>query len=398
MTVLFPCPDTGPTTDPCEGFSVGTLTITKTPGQTGVSNVLEPGQTFTYNDPCVGGDQTMFPQWAVSPLGPWMPLSGFIGQGTLTQEMCDELTQAGASRLYMRVVCFKTGCPNLTSAVATIGVNCSGVDCSELVAGPITITEGPVPVGWIEPNYVQGPNVWPPELIAKMDEAFALANCIFPTPHPGATVPYVIEVTEFPDPDLGGVLASAAPCFPLTTQNGNELPVCGNMNFDWPDAVDYCQNQPDVWVCVMLHEIMHAMGFISNVFAANGHIQITPNQNFFTGPQAVAEFTTMISSPIPENVPLEPFGGGSHLAEGFFDEEIMTPNIQPTPVGQEPCAISRVTVAMFEDLGYTVDYSKANYEFSNPFDPAVAAKAAALLKCTEIDGRCVINKTTEENA
>ena len=97
---------------------------------------------------------------------------------------------------------------------------------------------------------------------------------------------------------------------------------------------------------VYLHEMMHAVGFSSSGFGGAT----------YTGTNAVAQYNEIMGTSV-DSLALENDGGdgtaGSHWEEDDFDNELMTGysegGIQPEP-------LSKVSIGVLEDSGYTVDY------------------------------------------
>jgi hypothetical protein len=91
-----------------------------------------------------------------------------------------------------------------------------------------------------------------------------------------------------------------------------------------------------------------------------------PIQNF-VGSQALAQYQKI--SPGAQSVPMQV--GGSHWDETEFGVEIMTPSWSPNSV------VSMLTVGLFDDLGYDVDYSKAD-PYTTPGGVALTPPGATL--------------------
>lgn len=143
----------------------------------------------------------------------------------------------------------------------------------------------------------------------------------------------------------------------------------GLMIFDSADILDLMNE--GTWGDTILHEMAHVLGFGtlwnygSNDLYSNGTVF-----GVFKGPNAVREWEVVgcaANSPNPLGVPVE-LGGGegtkdSHWAERCFKDELMAPYLSGLPQ-----SISRITVGSLEDLGYTVDYGKADPFDVNPND------------------------------
>ncbi|MEX1233005.1 MAG: pre-peptidase C-terminal domain-containing protein [Planctomycetaceae bacterium] len=152
---------------------------------------------------------------------------------------------------------------------------------------------------------------------------------------------------------VGGILGGAAP---LTFRSGASanpfLPSSGVIQLDVADI-----NDPGI-IDVILHEIGHTLGFGTiwdDLGLLSGSGTFDPR---FTGVLATAEYNARFG--VNEaGIPLETLGGPgtaeSHWSEFIFFNELMTGFLDP---GFN--AVSRITVAQFEDLGYQVDYSTAD--------------------------------------
>ena len=109
------------------------------------------------------------------------------------------------------------------------------------------------------------------------------------------------------------------------------------------DGTETLQNLTET----MVHEIGHSLGMTSTVLDAFGFIDVI-NEEYINGPNAIEEYQKII--PGATSIPMG-FDSGAHWDEDDFDTEIMTPISDPNSV------ISTLTVGLFEDIGYEVDYS-----------------------------------------
>lgn len=166
-----------------------------------------------------------------------------------------------------------------------------------------------------------------------------------------------------------GILAFASPTQLRPEGDPDQfLPVRGSMTFDTADIDD-----PGLYETI-LHEMGHALGFTANIWDSLGLVTglglAAPR---FLGENATAAYNEIFfgitDSTDPEyrrDVPLEgnqspPGSRDSHWRESVFDTELMTPYSEGAATG-EP--LSRVTVAAFQDMGYTVNPGAAD-----DFDP-----------------------------
>ncbi len=150
----------------------------------------------------------------------------------------------------------------------------------------------------------------------------------------------------------------------------------GSMQFDSADVDLLVANHS--FYGVVLHEMAHVLG-IGTLWNLNSNAEgtqyalYTTGSGQYVGPNALAEYRREFSMPSATYVPVE-MGGGSGTAEGHWNEvdsdggltgivsidngmdfrsELMT------GWASNPFFVSRTTLGALDDLGYTVDYSKA---------------------------------------
>jgi hypothetical protein len=147
----------------------------------------------------------------------------------------------------------------------------------------------------------------------------------------------------------GGILGSAAP---TAVRPASLLPATGHMRFDAADAASLNASAGTTWDAVVLHEMLHVLGF-GTLWTANDLVSgaDTP-QPVFTGPLATAEYGDLWSDrAAPAGVPLAadgtPATAYAHWDEQTFGNEIATPYLDP---GANP--LSAMTAASLGDLGY----------------------------------------------
>jgi hypothetical protein len=134
------------------------------------------------------------------------------------------------------------------------------------------------------------------------------------------------------------------------------LPCQGMMSFD---SADLAKMESDgTLLDVITHELGHVIG-IGTVWRRKGVLVGAGTANpYFHGPRCRTAFHDL--GGMGNEVPVENTGGGgtrdSHWRERFFRTELMTGWVSPAGT---PSPLSRLTIASLEDLGYTVDYSKA---------------------------------------
>ncbi|MGB7326421.1 MAG: pre-peptidase C-terminal domain-containing protein [Rubripirellula sp.] len=155
--------------------------------------------------------------------------------------------------------------------------------------------------------------------------------------------------------DLGGAFGRLAEAGPTSFRRGTALPITGIMRFDSNDLQRLEDNGQ--LLPVVLHEMGHAFG-LGTLW---GHFNLVniddPNDPVYVGTNAVREFQTL--SGLDTNVPVANEGGpgtiGAHWRETTFGDELNTGVLTGT---FNP--LSRMTVGALEDIGYEVDYSRAN--------------------------------------
>ncbi len=156
-----------------------------------------------------------------------------------------------------------------------------------------------------------------------------------------------------------GILGQAGP---TAVRTADYLPATGIMEFDVADA----QNFYDLgyWTDIVLHEMLHTVGF-GSIWDLKGLIDTsTPDGPTFTGTEAVLAYHDLFGG--TGDVPLEyGYGAGtdlSHWDEDAFDNELMTGFIDTDADDYVPNVqgnyVSGMTVASLSDLGYDV----ASYE------------------------------------
>lgn len=158
---------------------------------------------------------------------------------------------------------------------------------------------------------------------------------------------------------VGGTLGQAG--YDRARTTGTKLPYHGNMEFDSADLAS--MERDGSLLNVIVHEIGHVLGF-GTLWQAKGLLSGAGTSNpIFTGPQATAAYNAIFGTSAG-GVPVENAGGGgtrdAHWRESSFNTEIMTGYIN---AGTNP--LSRITIASFADLGYTVNMAAANL-YSEP--------------------------------
>lgn len=155
----------------------------------------------------------------------------------------------------------------------------------------------------------------------------------------------------------GGILGGAQPTAFRPGARG--LPWKGEMVFDTADIQAMAAD--GTFLGVVLHEMAHALGF-GAIWQQFGLAQGAGTTNpIYVGTNALREYRSIFGAPNARGVPLEAAGGagtaGSHWSETIFVTELMTGFVEAAGVSMP---ISRITVGQFQDLGYQVNYTKAD--------------------------------------
>jgi hypothetical protein len=167
-----------------------------------------------------------------------------------------------------------------------------------------------------------------------------------------------------------GILGAAGPCY---VRDVDSLPIMGLMRFDTADLLAI-ENQGQLET-VVLHEMGHVIGFGTlwpylGLLADPSVPPATGTEPHFTGAQARLAFDAAGGAGYGGfKVPVENTGGegtaDSHWRESVFGSELMTGYLD---FGANP--LSRITVAAFADMGYTVNLAGAD-----PYTLAPALRA-----------------------
>lgn len=173
----------------------------------------------------------------------------------------------------------------------------------------------------------------------------------------------------------GMILGQAGPC--IVRSSGN-LPAIGIMQFDVADLTNL-ENQ-GLLQFVILHEMLHVIGF-GSVWSSLGLLSgAATTDPFFTGSQAITAFNSIGGTAFVGNkVPVEGTGGpgtrNSHWRETVFKTELMTGFLNN---GANPLSI--VTANSLADMGYTVDTGEADaFAIVPPFTIPSATRGSGVL-------------------
>ncbi len=152
---------------------------------------------------------------------------------------------------------------------------------------------------------------------------------------------------------VGGTLGHAAP----SGLRSSGLPYLGIMEFDSADIDQLIASGR--FEGVILHEMAHVLG-LGTLWDTFSLISPT-NEYQYVGSTALSAWRVVSTNPNATYVPLETEGGagtaGAHWLESILGDEIMTGYVDMV------MPFSIVTVGSLADLGYVVDYSRADTFF-----------------------------------
>jgi hypothetical protein len=154
--------------------------------------------------------------------------------------------------------------------------------------------------------------------------------------------------------DVGMVLGQAGP---RDLRPGSFIPATGIMSFD---SADLARMESDgSLVNVIVHEMAHVLGF-GSIFDRLGLITGAGGADpEFTGTSATREYAALLGPGArPRSVPLANVGGPG-TRDGHWREEVFANELMTGFLNRGPNPLSRVTIGAFEDLGYSVDYARA---------------------------------------
>jgi hypothetical protein len=161
----------------------------------------------------------------------------------------------------------------------------------------------------------------------------------------------MVNITEIDGP--GRVLGRAGPC---GVRQAGTLPFVGILTLDVDDLMPLIGTE--TLTDIIAHEIAHVLGFGSLWREMGLTEDVGGADPRFTGARAMAEYQALGGIGA---VPLETQGGqgtrDAHWRKSIFSIELMTGFAEPVGVAQPT---SRVTIAQWEDMGYTVNMAAAD--------------------------------------
>jgi hypothetical protein len=136
------------------------------------------------------------------------------------------------------------------------------------------------------------------------------------------------------------------------------LPVVAHIRLDRIDVA--WMEEQNVLAGVITHELGHALGFNPASYLAKGLAAGGVSDPYFSGATARAEFAKHGAWYTGVTVPLEDSGdkgpNDPHWRFGVFFDELMSGELGP----QYRLPMSVITLGLFADLGYAVDFSVAD--------------------------------------
>lgn len=144
---------------------------------------------------------------------------------------------------------------------------------------------------------------------------------------------------------------------PTHVRPDSRIPIKGIMSFDSAD-LQGLEDSGEL-LDVIIHEMGHVLG-IGTIWSELNLIEGSGTNNpVFVGPASMIEYGSLVGFNIPTKVPVANTGGPGtregHWRELTFDSELMTGFDDP---GRN--AMSRVTIASLQDLGYQVNLDAAD--------------------------------------
>jgi hypothetical protein len=163
-----------------------------------------------------------------------------------------------------------------------------------------------------------------------------------------------IDADAVPIEDVGMILGRVGP---VDLRPDSFIPATGIMSFD---SADLAQMEADGSLgAVIVHEMAHVLGF-GTIFDRLGLITGAGGDDpAFTGSRATREYAALLGPAVrPRSVPLAN-GAGRATRDGHWREEVFANELMTGFLDLRPKPLSRVTIGAFEDLGYSVDYTRA---------------------------------------
>ncbi|SLN46766.1 Leishmanolysin [Roseovarius litorisediminis] len=146
-----------------------------------------------------------------------------------------------------------------------------------------------------------------------------------------------------------------------TLRTDTKLPSTGYMRFDTADVATI--ENYGLWEDLMLHEMLHSLGF-GTAWQAMGLVQDYSGDLRFTGTNAIEAYNSEFAS-IASNDALSLFGvpvetdGGSGTAGVHWDDATFTKELLSSSLRANGNYLSDMSIAALEDMGYETIYGDA---------------------------------------
>ena len=179
----------------------------------------------------------------------------------------------------------------------------------------------------------------------------------------------------------GGILGGAGPCI---ERNSSHLTSVGGMQFEFVDLSTL--RVTNRLVPVITHEMGHVLGLYKFRYSDLGLItDLGSPDPIFTGAGVMGIWPTFAIAYAGRLVPLHNADGqgsaDSHWRESVLGDELMTPFVAAAGV---PMPLSRLTIAALDDIGYTVDLSKADPFLANLRAPSMMSLLYPAFRLDEV--------------
>jgi hypothetical protein len=157
------------------------------------------------------------------------------------------------------------------------------------------------------------------------------------------------------------VLASASITEVGNDVNGNLLPTMGVANINTnPITVESLSHDPEFFTRIMIHEFGHVMG-LGSLWSENNLIDPT-TATYDANTNAGIVYGELLGLDTPTAIPLTHGEGEgsdlSHWDEEVFSNELLTHEAEDPGVSMP---LSLMSLASLQDLGWSVDYSVADF-------------------------------------
>jgi hypothetical protein len=148
--------------------------------------------------------------------------------------------------------------------------------------------------------------------------------------------------------------------------SADKLPILSHIRLDQSDLAS--MEARGILVAIITHELGHALGFNPVTYMPKGLGSGTPSDPYFSGLTARSEFANHGAWYTGVTVPLENASGDGpndpHWRLNIFGDELMVSSISQG--FKSPLSV--ITLGLFKDLGYEVDFSVADpYEVAPLF-------------------------------